>query len=443
MSDEPRTGSWAPGQHTPTAVRPRLVPLPEPGTVLGHRFVIEAVLGKGGTSVVYVARDGRLGQSVAIKLLHPDLVNDVSRERLRREVQAARHGHANVVTVYDLHDDGGPMPYLSMELVEGRSLAHILGEERHRLGIEETIGIGRQIAAALDHLHAHGLVHRDVKPSNILITESGVAKLCDLGLVRLLERGETLTATAMTVGTPAYMAPEQGSGGELTPAADVYALGLTLYECLTGKVPHAGDTAIDTLVRRQKARPPALRRDDPACPRWLERLLARTLDPRPADRPSAIAVARALETRRVRRRVSRRAMATATALIMLAGASALTLRALAHRETVRVEAAGTEVRGVDARGQATWKIPLVGPVETVEHADIDGDGSEEVLVGTAPADRQDAWLGAASYGRQEFLIVAKSGHVITRVDPRDVLLLRWGHPFQPLFLIRSSLERRQ
>ena len=350
MDEGPRTGSWAPGRTTPTAVRPRLVPLPEPGTVLAERFVIEAVLGRGGTGVVYVARDRRLNQRVAIKLLHPDLVNDVSRERLRREVQAARHGHANVVTVYDLHDDGGPMPFLSMELVEGRSLAHVLAQERSRLGIEETIAIGRQIAAALDHLHAHGLVHRDVKPSNILVTADGTAKLCDLGLVRLLERGETLTATAMTVGTPAYMAPEQGSGGDLTPAADVYALGLTLYECLTGKVPHAGESAIDTLVRRQKARPPALRRDDPACPRWLDRLLARMLEPRPADRPSAIAVARAIETRRVRRRISARATATVAAVIVLAAGGVLGWRALAARETVRVEVVGAEVHGVDARG---------------------------------------------------------------------------------------------
>ena len=435
MDEEPRTASWAPGRTTPTAVRPRLVPLPEPGTVLAERFVIEAVLGKGGTGVVYVARDRQLGQRVAIKLLHPDLVNDVSRERLRREVQAARHGHANVVTVYDLHDDGGPMPFLSMELVEGCSLAHVLGHERRRLGIEETIAIGRQVAAALDHLHAHGLVHRDVKPSNILVTAGGTAKVCDLGLVRLLERGETLTATAMTVGTPAYMAPEQGSGGELTPAADVYALGLTLYECLTGKVPHAGESAIDTLVRRQSARPPVLRRDDPACPRWLERLLSRMLEPRPADRPSAIAVARAFETRRVRRRVSRRAALAAAAALALAAGGALGWRALAARETVRVEVVGAEVRGVDARDRPTWRLALAGPASLVERADLDGDGHQETIAVSKWVHGDDAALIAGARPATELVAVTMDGRVVTRFVPASAVAMRWSHPFAPVFTL--------
>jgi tRNA A-37 threonylcarbamoyl transferase component Bud32 len=439
MDEEPRTQSWAPGRHTPPGPRLRPVPLPEPGTVLAERFVIEAVLGKGGSGVVYVARDRRLGQRVAIKLLHPDLVNDSSRERLRREVQAARHGHANVVTVYDLHDDGGPMPFVSMELVDGQSLAHVLAHERHRLAIEETISIGRQIAAALDHVHGHGLVHRDLKPSNILLTPAGSAKLCDLGLVRQLEHGMTMTASAVTVGTPAYMAPEQGTNREVTAKADVYALGLTLYECLTGKVPFVGDTAVDTLVRRQKARPPALRRDDPSCPRWLERLLARMLEPRPADRPSAIAVARALETRRVRRRISRRLALLTAATVALCAAGIVGWRALTARETVRIEVAGAEVRGVGAGGQPTWRVALQGPAEELIRVDLDGDGTPEAVVTTSPGPAVGSSQPAAGVPRPaEVVAVSTRGRMITRLVPADAVVARWSHPYAPTFALKAN-----
>ena len=264
-----------------------------PGVRLAGRFLINKRLGSGATGTVFSALDTTVGQKVAVKLLRPDLSEEISRERLRREVRAARPGHNNVVTVFDLHEDSGRV-FLSMELVEGRSLRDELGR-RDQLPWHEVVGIGRQVAAGLAHLHNKGLVHRDVKPGNILIANDGTAKVCDMGLARPVRQGGTVTETAMVVGTPAYMAPEQARAGDLTPASDVYALGLTLFRSLTGHVPFEGDTAVETLMLRQKARPPGARGSRTPCPRWFDRLLRRMLEPNASDRPSATVVAAALE----------------------------------------------------------------------------------------------------------------------------------------------------
>ncbi len=201
-------------------------PMPEPGQILEGRFLLERRLGSGGAGVVFSARDTTVNQRVAIKVLHPHVVDDRSRERVRREVRASRPGHPNAVTIFELYEADG-LVFLAMELVEGPNLGEIL-KDRDRLTIDEVIDLGRELAAALAHLAARGLVHRDVKPGNVLLGKDGIAKLCDTGLVRPTTSGETVTESAMVVGTPAYMAPEQASGAELTPAADVYALGLTL-----------------------------------------------------------------------------------------------------------------------------------------------------------------------------------------------------------------------
>jgi len=263
-----------------------------PGLRLIGRFLINRRLGSGATGTVFSALDTTVGQKVAVKLLRPDLGEEISRERLRREVRAARPGHPNVVTIFDLHEDGGRV-FLSMELVEGRSLRDELSR-RERLPWHEVVGIGRQVAAGLAHLHAKGLVHRDVKPGNILVSSDGTAKVCDMGLARPVSPGGTVTETAMVVGTPAFMAPEQARAGDLTPASDVYALGLTLFRSLTGHVPFEGDTAVETLMLRQKARPPGVRSSKTTCPRWLDRLIRRMLEPLPRDRPTAAEVGAAM-----------------------------------------------------------------------------------------------------------------------------------------------------
>ena len=284
-----------------------------PGVRLAGRFLLNKRLGSGATGTVFSALDTTVGQKVAIKLLRPDLGEEISRERLRREVRAARPGHPNVVTVFDLHEDGGRI-FLSMELVSGCSLRDELSR-REKLPWHEMVGIGRQVAAGLAHLHNKGLVHRDVKPGNILISSNGTAKVCDMGLARSVSQGSTVTETAMVVGTPAYMAPEQARAGNLTSASDVYALGLTLFRAMTGHVPFEGDTAVETLILRQKARPPGVRSSKTACPRWLDRLLQRMLEPAPGDRPPAEAVVAALENGAFGRMPSKRNLRHAAVVV--------------------------------------------------------------------------------------------------------------------------------
>ena len=274
---------------------------PTVGETLSGRFVLQREIGRGGAGTVYAAFDTRVGQQVAVKVLHGGLGDPNQLERLRREVRASRPGHPNAVAVFDLFEDSGRR-FLTMELVAGTSLRDELAGGG-RLDVDRSVGIGLQIAAALADLHRKGLVHRDVKPGNVLLTPDGVAKLCDMGLVRPTARGMTITETEMVVGTPAYMAPEQARALDRTAASDVYALGLSLFQCLSGEVPLQDDTAVATLMLRQRSRPPRVRSVRPDCPGWLDRLIRRMLEPVPADRPTAAEVERALRQRRLGRRL--------------------------------------------------------------------------------------------------------------------------------------------
>ncbi len=433
--DTERTASWQPGEGPrPGEVWQRV---PQPGEVVAGRFRLVRVLGAGGSGVVFEAEDLQLRQRVAVKVIHPFLSEARSQERLRREVRAARGHHEHVVPVYDLHEDGG-LRFLSMELVSGASLKAVL-EDRKRLAVAEAIVLGRQMASALAFFHGRGLVHRDVKPSNILLTEGEkgaedgrpwMAKLCDMGLVRSLEAGLTVTETAMVVGTPAYMAPEQATGSTLTAASDVYALGLVLWECLTGDTPLRGDTAVATLIKRQSSRPPRLRAERPEAPAWLGRLLTAMLDPHPRRRPSAAQVERALSAGWTGWRPPWRRLGAAAVVALAAGASLAGWRVMARGATVRVEAAGLEVAGYDRHGRVTWRRPLENPVQQVMRFDLDGDGGEEVLVSAFPAGQDEARGGPLPMS--EFLIVTRTGAVVTSIRPEQ-LVREWAYPF-PLHL---------
>ena len=377
---------------------------------------------------MFEALDEVAQQHVALKVLRPDTVLGSGLERLRREVRLSRPGHANVVRLNDLHEADGFL-LLSMELVDGESLSARVSEGR-RLDVDEIVSLGRQVAGALAYLHASGLVHRDVKPGNLLLDGRGAIKLCDLGLLRPVDHGLTLTVSELVVGTPAYMAPEQAAGKELTGAADVYALGLTLWQALTGSVPLSGSTAVETLTRRQKEQPPRLRPLRPDCPRWLERLLRRMLAPRPSDRPAAADVETALGAARFRPIPRPRAIAAAAvALLALAGVG-LGTRALLQRKTARFEKEGRVVRGVDARGRTTWSHTFESPVQTSLAMDMDGDGSEELVV-TAygsedPVSRLDRIPAS------EVSILDARGVLRTRLRPDDVVK-SWVHPFPRRF----------
>jgi len=291
------------------------------GDTLAGRFVLHDRLGSGGSGTVFSALDTKVGDRVAVKILDRAVHDPANRERLRREIRATRSGHPNVVSIHELHEEEGVL-FITMELVEGSNLREAL-EERGRMSLGDVIVIGGRIAAALDHLHAQGLVHRDVKPGNIMLSAEGAAKLCDMGLARPMMAGATVTETKMVVGTPTYMAPEMAREGDLVAASDVYALGLTLYQCLTGEVPLAGTTAVDTLMARQHSRPGRVRIERRECPRWLDRLLDRMLDPDPRLRPTAAEVSEALEHGRYSWRPSRRGMKRTAVVVGVMAIAAL------------------------------------------------------------------------------------------------------------------------
>jgi len=400
---------------------------PAEGELLAGRFALHRQIGRGGAGTVYAAFDTKVGQMVAVKVLHADIRESSQLERLRREVRASRPGHPNAVAVYDLFDDG-LRRFLTMELIDGRSLSLELADV-DRLSTNGTVEVGRQIAAALTDLHAKGLVHRDVKPGNILLTEDGIAKLCDMGLTRPTAKGMTITETEMVVGTPAYMAPEQALAGELTAASDVYALGLTLYQCLTGEVPLQEDTAVATLMLRQRSRPPKARSECAECPKWLDRIIRRMLDPTPEERPTAAEVEAALREQRVqiRLRPRRRHVVAASIAILVVAGSVVSMRAFARRPAHSVEVFGTDVVGLDQDGGELWRQRMVQPQVDVLRADLDGDGSDEVLVVGRNDTIKEGLAGVVRHSN--VMILRASGEVMTRLDPERAIG-RWPYRYR-------------
>jgi serine/threonine protein kinase len=253
-------------------------------TVIGDRYEVVGALDAGGTGVVYRALDRRLGRPVAVKVVRTTEPR-LARRSAREARLLARVNHPNVVRVYDagVHDDH---PYIVTELVGGRPLSHLLGDGR--LAPEMTAAVGAGAAAGLAATHRVGIVHRDLKPANILVSDRGVVRLLDYGVASIAD-GDTLTLDGEVVGTPRYLAPEQVSGGDVGPAADVYALGLVLIECLTGQHPFGG-TAMESMGARLTREPtvPAL----PTEP-WTAILAAMTAR-EPDRRPTAAEVAERL-----------------------------------------------------------------------------------------------------------------------------------------------------
>ena len=238
---------------------------------------------------VWLATDLALTRQVAVKLLKPTLAADpVVAERFRREaIAVAQLSHPNIVAVYDaIEDTSGSSRRLAvvMQLVNGKSLRQLLDEQR-RLSPDLTIHIGSCVAAALDAAHRAGLVHRDVKPGNILITPDGRVLLTDFGIAKGLgATGDDLTSANVMMGTAKYLSPEQVRGKKLDGRADLYSLGLVLYECLAGRVPFLGETDTDTALARLNRDPTDLARLRPTLPYGLAELIHRLLARRPMDR---------------------------------------------------------------------------------------------------------------------------------------------------------------
>ncbi|WP_433791107.1 protein kinase domain-containing protein [Actinoplanes sp. CA-252034] len=271
--------------------------LPGSGLLAGRYRLVER-LGAGGMSVVWRGFDEVLGRQVAVKVLPPSTSADPSfRRRLRAEAQAAaRLTHPHITNVYDYGEattvDGEPVPYVVMELVDGESLAAVLARVR-TLPWPTAARIAAEVAAALASAHARGIVHRDVTPANVMLTPSG-AKVVDFGISALIGENDT-DPDGSLMGTPAYLAPERLEGGQVSPATDVYAVGLLIYRMLIGQLPWDVGTTTALLRAHQYVEPEPLPPVD-GLPRSVDALIARCLEKHPGDRPSSAELAGVLAT---------------------------------------------------------------------------------------------------------------------------------------------------
>ncbi len=255
---------------------------PEEGQLYGERYRLISRIAIGGMGEVWKAHDPIILRDVAIKILKPEYMGDPGfLERFRTEAKhAARVNHEGIANVYDYGEDSGSA-FLVMELVPGDSLAKIL-EDRKVLPATEVLDIVAQTARALYSAHQDGLVHRDVKPGNLLITPDGQVKITDFGIARVADQ-VSLTATGQVMGTVQYLAPEQATGKSATPSTDIYSLGIVAYEALAGKRPFTGDNQMMIAMSQIRDIPPALPEDiDPAVSELIMDCLAKKASMRPA-----------------------------------------------------------------------------------------------------------------------------------------------------------------
>lgn len=256
------------------------------GSVVSERYRINERLARGGMGSVYLATDQRLDRPVALKVLKEELAEDDRFvERFRREARAAGAlSHPNIAGVFDFGHDGARY-YIVMELAQGQDLARLL-REQGPLSPERSVRIASQIAQALGHAHAAGVVHRDIKPPNVIIGDADRVKVTDFGIARAVG-DSTLTATGSVLGTAHYISPEQAGGGEVGPAADIYALGIVLYEMLTGSLPFTGDSALAVAMRHISDEIPPPSNLNPEVPASLDSVVARAAAKDPRDRFSS------------------------------------------------------------------------------------------------------------------------------------------------------------
>src|SRR5690242_17797489 len=248
-------------------------------------------------ATVYLAQDLKHDRPVALKVLHPELAASLGPDRFQREIKlAARLQHPHILTVHDSGETAGQL-WFTMPYVEGESLRDRLRRER-QLPVDEALRISREAAQALQYAHDHGVVHRDIKPENLLLTKDGNTLVADFGIARALGGDEHLTQTGMSIGTPAYMSPEQASGDQsLDARTDIYSLGAVLYELLAGEPPYTGPSAQAIIMKRFSEPVPSVRKPRPSVPESVDQAIRRALAPLAADRfATAAEFGRALQS---------------------------------------------------------------------------------------------------------------------------------------------------
>ncbi|HTZ91447.1 MAG TPA: Stk1 family PASTA domain-containing Ser/Thr kinase [Streptosporangiaceae bacterium] len=257
--------------------------------LLGGRYELDGIVGRGGMAEVFRARDIRLDRIVGVKTLRDDLARDQTfQARFRREAQsAASLNHPSIVAVYDTGEDmvgSIPVPYIVMEFVDGRTLRDLLRDDR-RLLPERAAEITDGVLRALDYSHRNGIVHRDIKPGNVMLTRSGDVKVMDFGIARAVSDSQlTMTQTAQVIGTAQYLSPEQARGERVDARSDLYSTGCLLYELLTGRPPFTGDSPVAIAYQHVKEEPLPPSRVDPEVPAWADAIVLKAMQKDPADR---------------------------------------------------------------------------------------------------------------------------------------------------------------
>src|ERR1700760_745716 len=257
--------------------------------LLGDRYELDGVVGRGGMAEGYRAHDIRLDRTVAIKTLRTDLARDQTfQARFRREAQsAASLNHPSIVAVYDTGEDmanGFPVPYIVMEYVDGRTVRDLLQSD-HRLLPERSLEIIDGVLAALAYSHQSGIVHRDIKPGNVMVTRNGDIKVMDFGIARAMSDNQaTMTQTAQVIGTAQYLSPEQARGERVDARSDLYSTGCLMYELLTGRPPFTGDSPVAIAYQHVRETPVPPSVVDPDTPPWADAIVLKAMAKDPADR---------------------------------------------------------------------------------------------------------------------------------------------------------------
>ncbi len=257
--------------------------------LLGGRYELDGIVGRGGMAEVFRARDIRLDRIVGVKTLRDDLARDQTfQARFRREAQsAASLNHPSIVAVYDTGEDMVgtlPVPYIVMEFVDGRTLRDLLRDDR-RLLPERALEITDGVLRALDYSHRNGIVHRDIKPGNVMLTRNGDVKVMDFGIARAVADSQlTMTQTAQVIGTAQYLSPEQARGERVDARSDLYSTGCLLYELLTGRPPFTGDSPVAIAYQHVKEEPVPPSQIDPEVPPWADAIVLKAMRKDPADR---------------------------------------------------------------------------------------------------------------------------------------------------------------